>query len=671
MICRSMLMMAGIVVLVGAVLSADAAPITSTAARRSLLRSSSEVVSEIYSGSSEGSPFPAEVAIEVISEFYLPASASEARKGKRGRKANGRGLLAADDLVPGEPELDVGAGEQLYLDKDARIAYVVGETALINVIDYADPAKPELLKTFAIPETGTDIEVCDGIVAVGMEGEEVTSPGQILFYKGYAMDPEMPLLYTVSTGPLPDMIHFSDDCSKMVVAIEAEGSDTDDGFVNPPGGVMVLNWDGDLTVEPTVANLNFDAFSGEELYKPDGSGVLWSYRPDNCDTPGQCSFQQDLEPEYVAFNEDASMAFIGIQENNAVAFVSLGDTPKVEAIAPLGLKRWKKLTIDASDKDDGVNMVKGYKIFGAYQPDTIKTFFVDGKTYLVTANEGDAKEYDNWEEEARGEDIAEKCLACEAEPCCVFSAKMLAKLSDETELGRLNFLSRYGFNEDGQQFRLIAEGGRGVSIFEMTDDFQAKLKWDSGDEIEAAHAEQDPEGSLGFFNPDQLDDPEDTVPDGFDRRSDNKGVETESLDIGECGGSKLLFVGNERSSSLTIYDITLFPETAPVLISTTPLANPTSNLSATWEELFNSRTIGIVDPESMMYVPDSDTSGHLYVAGAVSGTISVYKITAERWNYEGQEEGLTPGPPMLIAVGRASLDLGVLILSHEYFQFIP
>ena len=34
------------------------------------------------------------------------------------------------------------------------------------------------------------------------------------------MDPEMPLLYSVTTGPLPDMLHFSEDCSKMVVAIE-------------------------------------------------------------------------------------------------------------------------------------------------------------------------------------------------------------------------------------------------------------------------------------------------------------------------------------------------------------------------------------------------------------------------------------------------------------------
>ena len=39
-----------------------------------------------------------------------------------------------------------------------------------------------------------------------------------------------------------------------------------------------------------------------------------------------------------------------------------------------------------------VNMVSGYDIYGAFQPDTIKSFKgKDGKDYMITANEGDAK----------------------------------------------------------------------------------------------------------------------------------------------------------------------------------------------------------------------------------------------------------------------------------------
>ena len=85
-----------------------------------------------------------------------------------------------------------------------------------------------------------------------------------------------------------------------------------------------------LRQAPSYVDLDFSAFSGDDLYKPDGTGVLWSYRPDNqVADDGQSSFAQDLEPEYVAFNEDETKAYVILQENNAVAVVSLGDTPKV------------------------------------------------------------------------------------------------------------------------------------------------------------------------------------------------------------------------------------------------------------------------------------------------------------------------------------------------------
>eukprot|EP00951_Prasinocladus_malaysianus_P042128 scaffold505679_cov36-Prasinocladus_malaysianus.AAC.1 len=75
-------------------------------------------------------------------------------------------------------------------------------------------------------------------------------------------------------------------------------------------------------------------------------------------------------------------------------------------------------------------------------------------------------------------------------------------------------------------------GGRSVAIFEMTEDYQAKLVWDSADQIEAAHAEADPDGSRGIFNADQVAETFETVPEAFDGRSDDKGVETETVALG-------------------------------------------------------------------------------------------------------------------------------------------
>ena len=47
-----------------------------------------------------------------------------------------------------------------------------------------------------------------------------------------------------------------------------------------------------------------------------------------------------------------------------------------------------------------------WPIYGIYSPDAIKLVTWKGVDYIITANEGDAKEYgDIWTEEIRGHDI--------------------------------------------------------------------------------------------------------------------------------------------------------------------------------------------------------------------------------------------------------------------------
>ena len=43
----------------------------------------------------------------------------------------------------------------------------------------------------------------------------------------------------------------------------------------------------------------------------------------------------------------------------------------------------------------GINM-KRWPLLGMYQPDTIQVITVGGKNFLVTANEGDSKDYSKW-----------------------------------------------------------------------------------------------------------------------------------------------------------------------------------------------------------------------------------------------------------------------------------
>ena len=48
--------------------------------------------------------------------------------------------------------------------------------------------------------------------------------------------------------------------------------------------------------------------------------------------------------------------------------------------------------MDATDKDEAYNPFL-WPVLGMYQPDAIASFAVSGKTYYITANEGDAREY--------------------------------------------------------------------------------------------------------------------------------------------------------------------------------------------------------------------------------------------------------------------------------------
>ena len=60
--------------------------------------------------------------------------------------------------------------------------------------------------------------------------------------------------------------------------------------------------------------------------------------------------------------------------------------------------------MDATDKDEAYNPFL-WPVLGMYQPDAIASFAVGGKTYYITANEGDAREYDGYSEEVRVDDL--------------------------------------------------------------------------------------------------------------------------------------------------------------------------------------------------------------------------------------------------------------------------
>jgi hypothetical protein len=98
-------------------------------------------------------------------------------------------------------------------------------------------------------------------------------------------------------------------------------------------------------------------------------------------------------------------AYVTLQENNALAIIDIADA-FVERIIGLGRKDHSVAgnKLDTSDRDgsinDGIN-ITNWPIHGLYQPDAIEAFSAKGRTFLIMANEGDAREYDGYEEAVR------------------------------------------------------------------------------------------------------------------------------------------------------------------------------------------------------------------------------------------------------------------------------
>jgi hypothetical protein len=166
-----------------------------------------------------------------------------------------------------------------------------------------------------------------------------------------------------------------------------------------------------------------------------------------------------------------------------------------------------------------------------YQPDAIASYEMGGSTYLITANEGDARDYDGYSEEVRVEDLT-------LDPA-VFSPTIQA----EEQLGRLKTTTANGdIDDDGLWEEIYAYGGRSFSIW----DGSGNLVFDSGDQI----------GHLtAAFTPDSFN-ANDSSATEFDNRSDDKGAEPEGVTTGMVNGRTYAFIGLERIGGVMVYDVT-------------------------------------------------------------------------------------------------------------------
>jgi len=206
----------------------------------------------------------------------------------------------------------------------------------------------------------------------------------------------------------------------------------------------------------------------------------------------------------------------------------------------LGLISLRNNALDASDRDvngssagGGKINIKHWPLMGMYQPDAIAAYTVNGQSYYITANEGDARDWVGYAEEARAGDVT-----FVLDPAVFPNA---ANLKQNINLGRMTVTKATGNTDGDTEFEQIhVLGARSFSIWNSN----GQLVYDGGDELEQITASVSP----ASFN-------SDGTTSSFDSRSDNKGPEIEAVTIGIINGVPYAFVGSERTGDIFVYDV--------------------------------------------------------------------------------------------------------------------
>lgn len=508
-----------------------------------------------------------------------------------GRYASG------DASIDGEP----GGAEISVFDAESQRIFVTnGTNEELDILDASDPTNPTLVDSVS---TGNDLQsvaVHDGLVAVAVQGDAKTDPGTVQFFDvdGNTAGP------SVTVGALPDMLTFTADGTKVLVANEGEPDSYCADGTDPVGSVSIVN-----VASRTAQTAGFTSFDGQEsALRAEGIRI---YGPN-------ASTSEDFEPEYIAISPDQQTAQVTLQENNAIAIVDIASAT-VTDVVPLGYKDHNGAGqgLDPSDRDNGSNgpavLIDEFPVYGMYQPDTIGAFEADGDAYYAMANEGDSREWECLFGE--GTDDAET----ERAGTIGMDATIFSGLTSNAKLGRLTVTRFFPatFNGDDDFTSLYALGARSFSIR----DSSGALVWDSGDDLEQITSTLEAPPLTKRFNMDWND--EDGVPNSFDSRSDNKGPEPEALGIGSAYGRTFAFVGLERVGGVALYDIT-DPE-SPELVQ---YLN-TSDFTGDYIDGAETAAGGDIAPESMHFVPAHESpTGKPLVIGSyeLSGTTAIFEL---------------------------------------------
>ena len=494
-----------------------------------------------------------------------------------------------------------------YDPATCRLFVVNAEAGGVDVIDASDPTAPDGLGTIAVadawPEAGetTNVAFRENTLVVAVEADPPQEPGCLVVYRtdGTNGIESFEARATVTVGAMPDMVTFTLDGERLLVACAGEPDASYE--TDPPGVVGVVDLRdgvGDLS----ASLVDCSAFDGQEAELRERGVRIYG--------PG-ASVSEDLEFEYLTIGAEGHYAYAVCQPNNAIAIFDIENEAFTDVVA-LGSKDHSLPGNELDASDRGGTHICNWPVQGLYQPDAIASYEAGGIEYLVTANEGYYRSYEGFEEAARVQDIDPAPEAFDLE--AIAGIESVEELIRPGNLGNLKVSTVSGdIDGDGRFEELYAFGGRSFSVW-TTD---GELVFDSGNDFELLAALHHPR----YVN---VDGTANTA----HARSPEHGPEPEGIELGAVGDRTYAFVGLERVGAIVVYDVSdpHTPEFVQYVHQRDFEVEPETEIAGGEKD---ASAAGDLGPEGLKFVSAGESPTDdplLVVANELSGTTTIYAV---------------------------------------------
>lgn len=365
----------------------------------------------------------------------------------------------------------------------------------VSGVDILDAGTGAFIDRIAI--TGgaiNSVAIHNGVAAFAIEATDRATPGRVDLYDTTSRT-LLAGTSSINVGALPDMLTFTPDGSRLLVANEGTPNAGNYGALTSAVGSFPRSYGASAT----------DPVGSVSIIDMGSRSVVATANPNTAPTSGthiRTNTGMDFEPEYIAVNASGTKAYVSLQEANAMGVLDIA-SGSFTSVVGLGAKDFSQSGNRIDPLNNSSNNLISVNVKGLYMPDGMAAYTANGQTFVVMANEGDFREDD-------------------------------ADRSAASNLGAVSPLNNLRVsNTDSSAGNLFAAGGRSFSIR----DEAGNLVYDSGEILDREAM------ALGIYD---------------DGRSRDKGVEPEGVDVLTLDGRTYAFVGLERTTSAAIaaFDVT-------------------------------------------------------------------------------------------------------------------